>query len=218
MGRCTQAPAKGFDCCRFHGARQAMAALKHGKYAKHTYVMPLFGEELERHLSNPAALKDLGPEISFARILIEKRLEAAKARASMSSGDTVEVTEYATKRIAELSRLVSIAKMKAKGAEMSTADKAWYKEQRIAEAITPVEEQSLRDSLRIIGDLVAKKSKIEDGVKHTVTVSEMGFLTNQLKVIVAEAVRDAVGDEKAEAVEKVIGEKVAQIRRMKVSA
>ena len=66
--------------------------------------------------------------------------------------------------------------------------------------------------LKVTGDLVAKKAKIEDGVKVTLSIPELGILRDQLRHEVKETVREMLGPEMAEEFDLKLSGRIKKIR------
>jgi len=217
--RCKRPRHPGTNVCRTHGGLGAVRSIKHGKRSKNKSVLhrlPLFSEEVDAYLKDTEGLKDVGREIAIFRVLVDKRLQGAKRRKAQDEEGSIEC--FVQERIAEAERISALGKAITKGASISDEDRIWFEAQRLAEALTPYEEGRIADFCTRAGDLIAKKSKMEDGVKHTVSIAEMSTLISQLQTAVRDAVRDVVGEEKAEEVSEALGKKIATIRRGRVVA
>ena len=208
--RCRQPRYKHFNVCFWHGGAAAAKNLKHGRRSKNP--LPVMEEEIERHLVYPEELKKIDREIAIARALQDKKLEAIRKRLERDMHDPATLKAFVDERASELKRMVEIGKALLEGQEVSKTDREFFLNRRIINEITPEEEAALLAILKVTGDLVAKKAKIEDGVKVTLSIPELGILRDQLRHEVKETVREMLGPEMAEEFDVKLSGRIRKIR------
>jgi len=197
--RCRQPRHEGFKVCYWHGGPGAKKSLKHGLRSKSNF--PTLEDAIAKHREDQKELKSVDREIAVARSLQDTMLSKIRKRIESQIEDPADLKAFIEEKTQEIERLVRIAGAMQKGEKIPKADMDFFLKRRTIEEVTEQEEQSLLSNIRVAGDLVAKKAKMEDGLQVHITMPQLEEFLVLVKRVVHLGVKAELSEKDAKRVE-----------------
>jgi len=197
--RCLQPRHKGSPTCRFHGGSGGEARVTHGRYRKiKPAPIPLLGErikEVRQHWKDP---KSLRLELEHLRAIYLSRLRTIEQHNAVKLNLSAE--EIVREKIAELRRFVEIGQVLHEVTVITQDDRDFVDSFRVTEELSAKDARAIASLIDMASKTVERMCKIEDGLRVTVSIPEIGGLVSQLKAEIRSAIKEELGDEAAERV------------------
>ena len=208
--RCLQPRHKQFNVCRFHGGRGAEASYIHGRNpGNKCKPLPLLQERVEEVRAHWKEPKSLRVELEHLRAIYLSRLRTIEQHNAAKLNMTAE--EIVREKIAELRRFVEIGQIIRDGNAITQEDRDFVDSFRVTEELSAKDARAIASLIDMSSKTVERMCKIEDGLKVTVSIPELGGLVSKLKAEIRSAIKEELGDEAAERVQHRLNDRFGKL-------